>query len=147
MTSWPDPARPKAGDVIIYTITVTNDGPSDAANVRVIHQLADGLEFDPTKSTSGSTVSDQTITYNIGTMKVHDVKTFNIATKAAPQGDASSTTTCHIGPDGRVPRQQLGRGHGRSRWADGHLVRCGRRQPRDAAEYGLAHQAQQSAEK
>jgi uncharacterized repeat protein (TIGR01451 family) len=40
-----DVDRPTFGEVVTYTVTVTNQGPSDATNVRILDDLPAGLEY------------------------------------------------------------------------------------------------------
>lgn len=56
---------PEASGIMTYTITATNNGPSDAAQVNVVDYLPDGLVFDPAyiqvNVTAGSVVD---VTYD-----------------------------------------------------------------------------------
>ena len=48
-----DTARPASGDVVTYTVVVTNDGPADATNVRVQDDLPEGLEYRSATASQG----------------------------------------------------------------------------------------------
>ena len=82
-----DNTETQIGGTLVYTVTVTNSGPSPAANVQAVDTLPSGVTFvsgtDPTGANfTGSggnvTVAGQTITVNGGTLAVDGSFTFTI---------------------------------------------------------------------
>ncbi len=71
----PDPAV--AGEQLTYTLTVTNDGPDDVPNVRVVDTLPEGVEY-----VSDDAGCDEapagTLTCNLGTMTNDEVEEIEI---------------------------------------------------------------------
>jgi len=67
LTDSPDPAR--LGFPVTYVITVTNDGPSAATNVRVTNTLPAGAIFSSATNSQGTfTQSGGIVTFNLGTL-------------------------------------------------------------------------------
>jgi uncharacterized repeat protein (TIGR01451 family) len=62
------PANPQAGSTFNYTITITNNGPDTAANVKVIDTLPSQVTFVAANATC--TNASGTITCNLGTIPV-----------------------------------------------------------------------------
>ena len=82
-----DNTETQVGGTLVYTVTVSNSGPSPATNVQAVDTLPSGVTFvsgtDPTGAVftvSGGnvTVAGQTITVNGGTVAVNDSFTFTI---------------------------------------------------------------------
>jgi uncharacterized repeat protein (TIGR01451 family) len=71
---------PNVGDFIIYTITVTNGGPSATDNVRVTDDLNGlaGLVFDQVVSISQGNYVSGTGVWTVGAMAVNDTDTLQI---------------------------------------------------------------------
>ena len=89
----PDPVL--VGNVLTYTITVSNDGPSDATGVVVRDRLPPGLRFESARSSRGSCVrSSGTVTCELGNFNSGDNATVTIA--ATPLADAGGTTITNI---------------------------------------------------
>ncbi|MFI7344010.1 DUF11 domain-containing protein [Streptomyces sp. NPDC050085] len=70
------------GDTLTYNIKVTNNGPSDAENVKVTDRLPDGLLFK--RATSGCTVQGQTVTCQAGTVAAGRSVEFDIVVRLSP---------------------------------------------------------------
>ncbi len=65
-TDSPDPVD--AGDDVTYTLKVTNDGPSDAADVEVTDTLPAGLTFNPTGTDADCSEAGGTVTCDFDTV-------------------------------------------------------------------------------
>jgi uncharacterized repeat protein (TIGR01451 family)/gliding motility-associated-like protein len=70
-----------AGTEITYSILVKNNGPSDASNVVVADELADGLSF--VSASNGGVLNSKTVTWNVASMKVGDEFAVNIVVKSS----------------------------------------------------------------
>ena len=68
----------KPSSVITYTISVTNNGPSDALAVIVTDNLPVTMQAIYQSDTGGCTKSGLTLTCNLGNMPVGTNKSFNI---------------------------------------------------------------------
>ena len=58
----------KAGDVVSYTITVTNNGEGDAYGITVSDKLPEGLSYVEASATQGGTVKDGIVTWKLDTL-------------------------------------------------------------------------------
>jgi uncharacterized repeat protein (TIGR01451 family)/gliding motility-associated-like protein len=98
-----------AGETIVYTITVTNNGPSDAQNVRLTDNLPSGLTFVSADFTVGSFAYP---VWDIGTLPLGETVTLQITASsdpALPEGHrltntavVSSTTTDPVDHNNRA---------------------------------------------
>ncbi len=85
ITKMADNLNPSVGDQITFTITTTNDGPSNATGVIVEDILASGYQF--VSATPSSGVYDETIgSWNIGNMINGATETLNITVIVLPSG-------------------------------------------------------------
>ena len=84
----------KPSSLVTYTVTVTNNGPSDAQAVVVTDNLPDIKQAIYQGDTGGCTKSGNTLTCNMGTLTVGQSKSFNIneIVKGA-RGAVSNTAT------------------------------------------------------
>ncbi len=90
----PDPVT--AGSNLTYTLTVTNNGPSDATGVMVTDTLPAGATFDPANSTPGCTEAGGVVTCAIGNLANGANATVTIAVTvdpATPVGTITNTAT------------------------------------------------------
>lgn len=69
-----------------FRYEVKNQGLVDLTNVKMVATLDEGLEFVSSDWTSPAQVSGRTVTWNIGTLKVGDIKKFNILCKGTKAG-------------------------------------------------------------
>lgn len=80
VTKTVDKTQVKPGEILTYTITVSNDGDVDAENIVVVDKLNENLEF----ISSAEGVYDSsahTVTYDINSLIAGDKKTFILTVK------------------------------------------------------------------
>ena len=81
-------ATPKIGETIIYTLIITNSGPSEATGVQVMDLLPTGLSYDLANSTipAGTTYNDVTGIWDLSTVTINSSATYTlqIAAKVTP---------------------------------------------------------------
>ncbi len=63
-----DTSNPNVGDTILFTLTVTNEGPNDATNVTVVDQVPSGFNIGAINN--GGTLSNNAITWDISNLSV-----------------------------------------------------------------------------
>ncbi|MBN9295973.1 MAG: tandem-95 repeat protein [Filimonas sp.] len=80
---------PYVGDNVQFTVTVTNDGPSDATGVTVDDLLKSGYAYVSYTATAGSYVSS-TGKWNIGNLAKNGTATLTITAKVNKSGDYSN---------------------------------------------------------
>ncbi len=123
----PDPVF--AGNNVTYTITVYNDGPSDATGVSLSDVVPAGTSF--VSASNGGTNTAGTVTWSLGTIAANANKAVTLVVKVDPVADHRHLQHRHrdlrcLGPQ---HRQQLGdRGHQGQRLGRpaGHQVRLAR---------------------
>ncbi|WP_441788403.1 LPXTG cell wall anchor domain-containing protein [Leifsonia sp. 2MCAF36] len=74
-----DNTTPVLGDDVLFTITVTNNGPSDTANAQVTDKLPAGLDY--VSDTSGGTYDPATGIWSAGALANGATKSFDIISK------------------------------------------------------------------
>ncbi|GAB4193336.1 MAG: hypothetical protein Tsb002_23750 [Wenzhouxiangellaceae bacterium] len=77
------------GDQIIYTLTVTNNGPGDASNVQLLDTLPDTLVY--VSDDCAMTVAGQDLTWDIGALLNGDSATCELIVDVIALGDADNT--------------------------------------------------------
>ena len=99
-----DNNNPNEGDIITYTITVVNNGPSVATSVSLIDQLPTGIDYVTHLATGGdvNTYNDGTGVWSIGTIDIGASATLTIDALVTVQGTAAqiaitNTTTAAAG--------------------------------------------------
>ncbi|MDR2928805.1 MAG: DUF11 domain-containing protein [Cytophagaceae bacterium] len=85
-------STPKVGDNVIFTITATNLGPSDAATVTVTDQLTAGYQFVSATPSVGSWNTSAGV-WTMGTVAANTTQTLLITAKVNPAGTYSNTAT------------------------------------------------------
>jgi uncharacterized repeat protein (TIGR01451 family) len=78
-TAAPNPV--KAGQQLTYTLTATNNGPSNATGVTIVDTLPPGTTYESASGQGSPTIAGQTLTLNVGNLTA----------------GASSTTTVVVG--------------------------------------------------
>ena len=79
LTKAVDNTTPNIGEEVIFTINVTNDGPSEATNVEVKDLLPAGLEY--VSDNSGGTYDETTGIWTVGNISVSGTSTLEITAK------------------------------------------------------------------
>ncbi len=97
-----DNTTPNVGEDVVFTITVTNDGPSAATNVVATDDLPSGYTFVSATSTVGS-YDENTGDWIIGTMANGAVETLEITVTVNPTGDYANTATVSSDTDDPDP--------------------------------------------
>jgi uncharacterized repeat protein (TIGR01451 family)/gliding motility-associated-like protein len=77
---------PKAGDEIIFTITATNHGPSDATGVKISELLPDGYSYISSTTGTGSYLKETGV-WNIGNLLNGSSVNMQIAVKVLAAGN------------------------------------------------------------
>jgi uncharacterized repeat protein (TIGR01451 family) len=92
------PAVATAGATLTYTITVTNNGPTSATNVTVVDTLPGGSTY---QADTDSCVQGPpgTLTCNLGTLAVSDVKSFDIQVLVGTGAPGTITNTATVSAD------------------------------------------------
>jgi len=89
-----DKAAYKPSSTVTYTITVVNNGPSDAQNVVVTDNLPTTRQAIYLSDTGGCTKSGLTLTCNMGTIAAGDSRSFNLyVTIRGSRGLVSNTAS------------------------------------------------------
>jgi len=89
---------PALGDKVVYTITVTNNGPSDAQNVTLDDVLPAGLELDPANPPTGATC-DSSLHCTLGTLAVGDKVQITVPTVSTVNGTGTMVETVTVASD------------------------------------------------
>jgi uncharacterized repeat protein (TIGR01451 family) len=90
------PAEVADEDEFVYTLTVTNDGPSDAEGTVVTDQLPDGVEF---VSSVDCQNNAGTVTCNLGTLASGETVVVEIRVLAKTPGGKDNTATVESSTD------------------------------------------------
>ncbi|VTR75416.1 Ig-like domain-containing protein [Cellulomonas hominis] len=97
------PAVAQADGTISYSVTVTNDGPSPAAAVRVVQTLpAAPGELTAVTADQGGVVAGGTVTWDLGTLAEGESRTLTVSGAVPPSGVLTTTvrvTTTTADPD------------------------------------------------
>jgi len=91
VTKVADKTNAVVGQQVTYTITVVNNGPSDAANVVLVDEIPPQETLVSISDTACS--GTQVITCNFGTIPAGGSRMFTVTTLAATPGTATNTAT------------------------------------------------------
>ena len=80
----------KPSSTVVYAVTVTQNGPSDALNVVVKDTLPPSSKAEYLFDTGGCSLSAGVLTCNLGTMAAGSVKSFNVHVRV--KGSAGQLT-------------------------------------------------------
>lgn len=86
-----DNPNPKVGQNVVYTITVTNNGPNNATGVKLVDLLPAGLIFVSATNSGSWDNSTNTITWNIGDLAVNQTMVFYVTAKVNKSGNLTNT--------------------------------------------------------
>ena len=90
-----DPFSP--GSPLVYTLVVTNAGPSDAQSVQIVDAVPSELSVTAALTTAGScAVSAGTVTCDLGVVAVGDAVTITIQTDTDPSTASSVSNTATV---------------------------------------------------
>jgi len=90
LTKTLDNATPVVGDTVNFTITIANDGPSDATGVEVTDQLPDGYTFVSANADTGSYDSGSGV-WDVGTVAANGNATLTITATVNASGNYKNT--------------------------------------------------------
>ena len=93
--------NPTVGDIIEYTITVFNAGPSNATNVVVIEKLPESLIYQ--SDNAKGKYNHKTGIWNIGTVKANETKELTIKVKVNAIGKITNTVNVSSDEDNINP--------------------------------------------
>ena len=84
------------GNPHVYTYTVVNQGQVDLTGVKVVGTLDDGSDYVSTNWAVAPSITGKTITWNVGTVKVGERKTFTVTIKGTTEGEhgIETVTSC-----------------------------------------------------
>ena len=94
---------PALGDKVVYTITVTNNGPSDAQNVTADDLLPAGLDLDPSDPPTGASC-DSSLHCTIGTLAAGASTQITVPTIASATGSGTMVETVTVASDTPDPQ-------------------------------------------
>ena len=80
--------EPNVGDVIEYTITVTNNGPSNATGITANDKLPDGVTY--ISDNSGGKYDPQTGVWSFDSLNVNETKTLTIKVRVNRDGEITN---------------------------------------------------------
>jgi uncharacterized repeat protein (TIGR01451 family) len=89
VTKTVDDPSPQVGDVVSYTVSLTNEGPDDATGVRLVDSLPAGMSFVSATSSQG-TYDPGTGVWIVGPLAVGDTATLRV--RARVNGGTAGTT-------------------------------------------------------
>lgn len=87
----PDPVL--RGSPLAYTVTITNNGPSDAANVVLTDTLPSTVNFNRTQPAGGTFISPNLVRINAGSLAQGDTRTFTIWVTPTVKGSIVNNVT------------------------------------------------------
>jgi uncharacterized repeat protein (TIGR01451 family) len=83
----------RVGDLILYKITITNNGPRVATGLSLSHALPDGAVFLPLESSGGFSATGATRRVSVGALAPGDSVGAFVAIRSTVAGDITNTST------------------------------------------------------
>ena len=93
-TAAPNPV--KAGQQLTYTLTATNNGPSNATGVTIVDTLPAGTSFLSASGQSSATIAGQTLTLNVGNLAAGASSTITVVVGVASTATGTITNTAMV---------------------------------------------------
>ncbi|MCP3902685.1 MAG: DUF11 domain-containing protein [Planctomycetes bacterium] len=124
VTKTVDDPMPEENDEIVYTVTVTNDGPTLASDVFVTDQLPSGVTFVQVDSIDQGTYDEPSGVWDIGT--VVDTASVQLAIRASVDTGTAAATGTGAFIDTFTSGGTLGSAWGIAFGSDGNLYVTGR---------------------
>src|SRR6185436_8088220 len=90
------PPNAVSGSDVTYTLTATNNGPSDAANVSLTDTPGANLTFVSLTQTTGPTFNCVSSTCTVAAFAAGATATFDLVLHVAPTATGSVTNTANI---------------------------------------------------
>ncbi len=101
-----DNSNPSIGDNVVFTLTVNNDGPSEATGVTAMDELPSGYTFVSSSASAGS-YDASTGAWTIGTMADQATETLDITVTVNATGDYKNTASVDGGQDDPDPSDDV----------------------------------------
>ena len=86
----------KAGQQLTYTLTATNNGPSNATGVTIVDTLPAGVTYDSTSGQSTASIAGSTLTLNVGNLTVGASSTSTVVVGVASTATGTITNTASV---------------------------------------------------
>ena len=93
-TAAPNPV--KAGQQLTYTLTATNNGPSNATGVTIVDTLPASTSYSSASGQSSATITGQTLTLNVGNLAVGASSTVTVVVVVASTATGTITNTATV---------------------------------------------------
>ena len=93
-TAAPNPV--KAGQQLTYTLTATDNGPSNATGVTIVDTLPAGTSYISASGQSSATIAGQTLTLNVGNLAAGASSTITVVVDVASTASGTITNTATV---------------------------------------------------